>query len=239
MSDLIDYHGIKISLSGKLILDIDHLAVKAHQCTLVTGQNGSGKTTLFKIMSGLLRPDSIQVDYQGRQMNWKQAKPVLQRDIIYLHQQPYLFDASVADNVAYGLYRRGESKNSVQKKVFQALDWANLSHLAQRHAKHLSGGEKQRVALTRARILAPSLLLLDEPTASMDNEAKQQTAYLLQRLKEEGVCVVISSHESHTVDHLADHHLCIEHGKITALEPVKQSAKVTVLNHVKNTLSHD
>lgn len=234
MSGLIDYHGIKISLSGKLILDIDHLAVKARQCTLVTGQNGSGKTTLFKVMSGLLRPDSIQVNYQGLKMNWKQAKPFLQRDIIYLHQQPYLFDASVADNVAYGLYRTGESKTTVQNKVLQALDWANLSHLAQRHAKQLSGGEKQRVALTRARILSPKLLLLDEPTASMDNEAKQQTAQLLQRLKEEHVCVVISSHESHTVDHLADRHLHIDNGIITTIETVKKPAKVTVLSHVKN-----
>ena len=137
-----------------VIKGLDHVSLEIDQGSFIclSGPSGSGKTTLFKIMSGLLRPDSIQVDYQGRQMNWKQAKPVLQRDIIYLHQQPYLFDASVADNVAYGLYRRGESKNSVQKKVFQALDWANLSHLAQRHAKHLSGGEKQRVALTRARI---------------------------------------------------------------------------------------
>jgi len=234
MSDLITYKNLSISLSGKLVLDIDELSMPAHQCTLLTGKNGSGKTTLFKIMSGLLKPDSATIYYQGLEMSWKQAKPYIQKDIIYLHQQPYLFDASVADNIAYGLYRAGESKASAHTKVTQALDWANLSHLAHRSAKQLSGGEKQRVALTRARILSPRLLLLDEPTASMDTDAKQQTSLLLQRLKTEGISIMISSHETHTVEHIADRHLHIDSGKIKLLDNI-QPPKVTILNTSKNT----
>ncbi|HIF18254.1 MAG TPA: ABC transporter ATP-binding protein [Cycloclasticus sp.] len=233
MSSLINFSNITISLSGKSILNIDQLDVPAHQCTLLTGRNGSGKTTLFKIMAGLLKPNSAEVHYQGLEMTWKQAKPYIQKDIIYLHQQPYLFDASVADNIAYGLHRLGENKAAAHKKVMQALDWANLSHLAHRSAKQLSGGEKQRVALTRARILSPRLLLLDEPTASMDTDAKQQTSLLLQRLKSEGVSIMISSHETHTIDHIADRHLHIENGQINTLERAVHSNKVTVLNTPK------
>ncbi|HIG78511.1 MAG TPA: ABC transporter ATP-binding protein [Cycloclasticus sp.] len=233
MSSLISFKAITVSLSGKSILNIDQLDVLAHQCTLLTGRNGSGKTTLFKIMAGLLKPNSAEIHYQGLEMTWKQAKPYIQKDIIYLHQQPYLFDASVADNIAYGLHRLGENKASAHKKVMQALDWADLSHLAHRPAKQLSGGEKQRVALTRARILSPRLLLLDEPTASMDTDAKQQTSLLLQRLKSEGVSIIISSHETHTVDHIADRHLLLERGRIETLERPTHSNKVTVLNTSK------
>ena len=235
MSHLIEFEQIRIRLAGKPLLNIAKLSVPMHQCTLLTGRNGSGKTTLFKILSGLLKPDHIRVHYQGLSMNWRQAKPHIQRDVIYLHQQAYLFDASVADNIAYGLRRAGEKKAAAQRKVIQALDWADLTHLAHRPAKQLSGGEKQRVALTRARILAPRLLLLDEPTASMDGEAKQQTSLLLQRLKAEGVSIIISSHEAHTVENIADQHLYLDNGDI---RPLKQSAaheKVTVLNPIKHT----
>jgi len=234
MSTLIDYKNISLTLLGKPVLNIDHLTISTHQCTLLTGKNGSGKTTLFKVMSGLLKPNSADIHYQGLEMPWKQAKPYLQKDIIYLHQQPYLFDASVADNIAYGLYRSGESKASAHRKVMQALDWADLSHLAHRSAKQLSGGEKQRVAMTRARILSPRLLLLDEPTASMDSDAKQQTGLLLQRLKSEGVTIMISSHETHTVEHIADRHLHIKNGSIPI--HTSNSDKVTMINTAKKTL---
>ena len=234
MSNLIDYKNIAITLSGKSILNIDHLTVPSQQCTLLTGKNGSGKTTLFKIISGLLKPNSTSVHYQGLNMSWKQAKPYIQKDIIYLHQQPYLFDASVADNIAYGLYRRDESKASAHRKVMRALEWADLSHLAHRSAKLLSGGEKQRVALTRARILSPRLLLLDEPTASMDIDAKQQTGLLLQRLKFEGITIMISSHETHTVEHIADRHLHLENSTIKTLERPSSPNKITVLKTTHN-----
>lgn len=234
MSSLIDFKNVTISMSGKQVLDIDHLSVPAHQCIMLTGRNGSGKTTLFKIISGLLKPATANIEYQGLTLNWKQAKPYIQKDIIYLHQQPYLFDTSVADNIAYGLYRSGISKGEAHKKVMQALDWADLTHLAHRPAKQLSGGEKQRVALTRARILSPRLLLLDEPTASMDSDAKQQTSKLLQRLKSEGVSILVSSHEAHTIEHIADQHLLLENGRLTALTPAAKTNNVTMLNPTKN-----
>ena len=236
MSNLIDYKNISMALSGNTILKINHLAIPAHQCTLLTGKNGSGKTTLLKIMSGLLKPNSATIHYQGLVLSWKQAKPYIQKDIIYLHQQPYLFDASVADNIAYGLYRTGTTKAAAHHKVMQALDWADLTHLAHRSAKQLSGGEKQRVAVTRARILSPRLLLLDEPTASMDSDAKKQTSLLLQRLKSEGVSIMVSSHEMHTIEHIADRHLHLEHHDIKLIRHTPSSNKVTLLNTTKKKL---
>lgn len=234
MNRLIEYYDLRISLAGKSILNIKELTILAHQCTLLTGRNGSGKTTLLKIMSGLLKPDSANIHYQGLQLKWRQAKRYIQQDVIYLHQQPYLFDSSVANNIAYGLHRAGESKAMIHRKVSQALDWANLTHLAHRPAQQLSGGEKQRIALTRARILSPRLLLLDEPTASMDSDAKTQTGHLLQRLKAEGVSIMISSHEAHTVDHIADRHIQLIDGNIQTLNPSPSCDKVAVLKPAQN-----
>jgi tungstate transport system ATP-binding protein len=108
----------------------------------------------------------------------------------------------------------GMDRHTIREKVTEALNWAELEHLALRQAHTLSGGEKQRVALTRARILSPRLLLLDEPTSSMDRESKQQTNFMLRRLKSEGVACIISSHEAQTIQKIADRHLLLEDGKL-------------------------
>jgi len=229
VSNLIEFKNISITLANKAILDIAELSIPKQQCTLLTGRNGSGKTTLLKIISGLLQPDSVQVNYQGLVLNWAKAKPLIQRDVIYMHQQPYLFDSTVVDNIAYGLKRRGDSKHHVHQKVFEALDWAQLSHLAHRNALQLSGGEKQRVALSRARVLSPRLLLLDEPTASMDIDAKEQTTKLLKRLKDEGISLVVSSHEAHVMQHLADTHWLLDQGEITTIDQYSDHSNITML----------
>ena len=234
MSNLIAFNDLTIALANKPVLNIAELNIPKQQCTLLTGRNGSGKTTLLKIISGLLQPDTIQVSYQGLELTWAQAKPLIQRDVIYMHQQPYLFDSTVMNNIAYGLKRRGDGKHKVRQQVLEALDWAQLSHLAHRNALQLSGGEKQRVALSRARVLSPRLLLLDEPTASMDIDAKEQTTELLKRLKDEGVTLVVSSHEAHVIHHLADIHWLLEAGKITTVDHYPAYSNITTLNPHKN-----
>jgi tungstate transport system ATP-binding protein len=132
-----------------------------------------------------------------------------------LHQHPYLFDGSVFDNVAYGLRCRRVPSAEIQRIVSEALAWAGLSHLTQRHAQCLSGGERQRVALTRARVLSPRLLLLDEPTASMDKEAREQTYFLLRRLQHENLSIILTSHELHEDSRLSNHVLTLEHGRLS------------------------
>ncbi|MCK5430364.1 MAG: ABC transporter ATP-binding protein, partial [Anaerolineales bacterium] len=93
--------------------------------------------------------------------------------VIYLHQNPYLFDRSVTDNIAYGLRHRKCSIKDISRKVSEAMDWAGIGHLQLRNARELSGGERQRVAFARARILSPRVLLLDEPTTGVDPVTRQ------------------------------------------------------------------
>jgi molybdenum cofactor guanylyltransferase len=118
-----------------------------------------------------------------------------------------MFDRSVADNIAYGLRNKGLPAEQIRGKVEQALDWAGILHLAGRNARRLSGGEKQRVALTRARILAPRLLLLDEPMANMDLESREQTLGLIGRLKSDGIGAIVTSHEPYISEVIGDEHV--------------------------------
>ncbi len=117
-----------------------------------------------------------------------------------------MFDRSVAENVAYGLRKRGETKSEKDEKVHQALQWAGLSHLVDRNATQLSGGEKQRVALTRARVLSPSLLLLDEPFSNMDLSSRKKTITLIGKLKADGISTIVTSHEPEVARSIGDEH---------------------------------
>jgi len=199
---------------GRQLLDIEELSVNAGRCLLLTGPNGVGKTTLLKILSGLDPPDHAFVEYHGVRLPWPAARRRYRHDVIYLHQQAYLFDNTVFENVRYGLRRRGLEREEINTRIRRALEWAGLSHLAQRNARELSGGEKQRVALTRALVLQPRMLLLDEPFSGLDENARSRTGFLIQRIKSDNVAVVVTSHELQSVVGIADSHLELHDGQL-------------------------
>ena len=207
---------------GRPLLDIGELRIYPGQCLLLTGPNGAGKTTLLKILSGLEPPDKTTNDAHGKAMvhigdsrlPWHAARRKIFRDVIYLHQHAYLFDSSVFENIRYGLRHQRMQRNQVAERIHRALDWAGLSHLEQRNARELSGGEKQRVALTRALVLQPRVLMLDEPFSGLDENARNRTGLLIRRIKSEGVAVVVTSHELQPVLGIADSHLELRDGRL-------------------------
>jgi molybdenum cofactor guanylyltransferase len=202
-----EIRSLRKSVGGAHLLDIPSLSVAENVCIVLTGRNGAGKTTLLKILAGLEAPDCGEVRHQGVGTSWRSARPLLRRQAVYLHQDPYMFDRSVAENVAYGLRSQGLPAERIRDAVHQALAWAGILHLAERNAKRLSGGEKQRVAMTRARVLAPRLLLLDEPVANMDLESREQTLALIRRLKSDGISAIVTSHEPYISEVIGDEHL--------------------------------
>ena len=214
MKEIIRYNALRKTVHGNLLLDIESLAIHEQCCVALSGRNGAGKSTLMRIIAGLEAPDSVGVTYDGAAMPWRRACQQMRTHVIYLHQHPYLFDRSVTDNIAYGLRRQRLSIKDISRKVSAALDWAGIGHLQLRNARELSGGERQRVAFARARILSPRVLLLDEPTANMDSEAREQAHRMIKRLKEDGVSILLSTHEFHTVSHLCDAHLSLESGSL-------------------------
>lgn len=226
---LIVYNDLLKLHNGNRLLDIKQLVINRSETLLLTGANGSGKTTLLKILAGLKAPERCRVSCQQRTYSWKKARLPKRLPAIYLHQHPYLFDASVSDNIAYGLRRAGYKRNRTRQLTEEALAWSKLEHLADRNARQLSGGERQRIALARARILNPRLLLLDEPTSSMDQSACEQTFFLIRNLRQEGVSVVVTSHQIQQLRLLADRHLILENGKLHDVE--SNSSRVNPTPH--------
>ncbi len=211
---LFTFEGIRKSFSAQPLLDIDELSLRMGQSIILSGDNGAGKTTLMKIIAGLEKPDQARVTWEQQTVSWSTLRKTLIDRIVYLHQQPYLFNTTVEKNIEYGLRQHAVPAAERRRMVTEGLAWAGLTHLASRNARVLSIGEKQRVALTRAKVLEPRILLLDEPMASMDGAARQQTCGLLQTLRDGGVSIILCSHELDDVLDLGDRHLRLQHGKL-------------------------
>ena len=222
----IQFNGISKRYRRRTILDGIDIALHEHQCTLLCGANGAGKTTLLKIMAGLEKPDHGSLSTGLGETKWRRCRRALQEKVMYLHQHPYMFDASVRRNIGYALPRTSSSENRDQR-IIEALQWADLEDIASASATSLSGGEAQRVALARAWLRSPSILLLDEPTASMDQEARLRTHALLRQLKDDGMAIVITSHDALQFQQLADRQLLLNDGKITLVSKSEQPENVS------------
>ncbi len=211
---LLVFRGIEKTFAETNILRNVDISLYPGKCILLSGNNGSGKTTLLKIIAGLETPSRAEIEFSGKSHSWKSAIRSIRREIIYLHQQPYLLSGTVESNVSYGLRFTHLNRKQLRESVKEALEWAGLADVAKQQAKTLSGGVQQRVAFTRAWILKPKVLLLDEPMANMDIESREQACDLLKRMKSEGMSIVITSHDTNIIDGLIDIHFSLSDGKL-------------------------
>ncbi len=184
---------------------------------VLTGPNGSGKTTLLRIAAGLEPADRGSLSFRAQASALPAYPEAWRREIVYVHQQPYLFHTSIEKNLEYGLARRRVPPAERQTRVRDALEWAGLSDRRDVPPHKLSGGEKQRAALARARVLNPTLLLLDEPTANLDGVARKQVLELVTALCIDNHTVVVASHDPEIMRlailnrlHLADRRVKID-----------------------------
>lgn len=198
------------------ILSGTDLKVSSGHCSLLSGPNGAGKTTLLRICAGLEKPDRGLVNLGNGEHVWAHSRRSLLAKTVYLHQQPYMFDGSVIQNLTYALPRR-ISKSKREQLVNESLVWAELESIATSSAKTLSGGERQRVALARAWLRKPTVMLLDEPTANLDQESRQRTLQLLHSLKDQDIALLIASHDPKHFHSLTDTWLQLSAGRIKTL----------------------
>jgi tungstate transport system ATP-binding protein len=201
---------------------LSDIALKLHpgHCLLLSGPNGTGKTTLLRILAGLEKPDRCRIECGKGPLSWSRSRRMLHEQVLYLHQHPYMFDGSVRYNLAYAL-PRSVAKMRREELIDRAISWAGLAHLDETPAKHLSGGERQRVSLARAWLRQPRILLLDEPTANLDQEARQSTLQLLAPLKEAGISLLLASHDPRHFTSLVDSWLQLRDGKLLQAETVR------------------
>ena len=185
------------------------LRIQAGERVGLVGSNGSGKSTLLRTLHGLVRPSSgnVEVDATVRQA--------------MLFQRPYLLRASVLHNVALGLLLRGTPWGEAKAQAREALERVGLQSALQRNAKALSGGQQQRLALARAWACRPQVLLLDEPTASLDPTAKREVERLMDEFADSGMTLVFSSHNLGQVKRLASRVVYLEQGALLADLPTR------------------
>jgi len=215
MSALLSLGEAYKSYGGKPLLDVGALRLAAGDLIVLTGDNGSGKTTLLKMLAGLEPGERLRLRFDGLEASAPHYPRELRRAIVYVHQHPYLFNTSIADNIRYGLRLRDMPAPERERKVSAAIEWAGVGHLLHVSPKRLSGGEKQRVALARAKVLDPRVLLVDEPTASLDAQARAQVIELLRKTATGDNCVVVACHDRELIELSGARRWHLEGGRIS------------------------
>ena len=230
----INFTGIEKHFGKKQVLCDSELEIISGECILLCGNNGSGKTTILRIIAGLEVPDSGFVNTGLGKYSWKKCRQQLRRSVVYLHQQPYMFDGNVISNLKFSLQKKLGHKEC-RKRIESAIEWAGLESIAENSAKTLSGGERQRVAITRAWLREPKILLLDEPITNMDHDSRLRTTELLLNLKQQGVALVVSSHDPVHFETLTDSCLQLSEGR---LHGFSSSDNITPIHYKKQMGEH-
>jgi tungstate transport system ATP-binding protein len=193
--------GLRKSYDGRVVVDLEHLEVRAGEVLALVGPSGAGKSTLLRLLNFLEPPTAGTIVYRGRCFSDHSAPILVRREITTVFQRPSLLRGSIRRNVAYGLRLRGRRDDS---QVEQMLTHVGLGGLAKAEAQRLSGGEMQRVALARALVLRPAVLLLDEPTANLDPYNMALIENIVRRQNhEEGTTVVLVTHNVFQAKRLA------------------------------------
>ena len=200
--------------NGQTALWVDDLALVPATITGLIGPNGSGKSTLLGLLAFVNQASEGEIRYEGRP-----AQPFssdIRFQVSLLTQEPYLLKRSVFDNIAYGLKLRKET-DRIRQRVFAVMEGVGLlpENFCHRHWYELSGGEAQRVALAARLVLRPRVLLLDEPTASIDAESAQRIKEAALEARDRwGTTLVIASHDWQWLYEVCDSVLHLDGGRV-------------------------
>ncbi len=216
MTQLYSVKQLSFAYERENILDVNEFEISSNSVTAITGANGSGKTTLLNLFALLRLPTSGSLSFRS-QVVTKQNLTALRQDIGYVQQKPYLLNRSVYENVELGLKFRGIPASERAQTVRAILQKTDIMQLADRHAHTLSGGESQKVAIARALVLQPSVLILDEPFSHLDRRAVQFFEKFIHSLRHSiGVTIIFSSHDPIAAQLLSDNVYSVVHGRLIA-----------------------
>ena len=191
---LIQLENINKAFSGNAILDDLNIYVKENKFLTLLGPSGCGKTTTLRLIGGFETPDSGKILFDGKDIT---TLPPNERNLNTVFQKYALFShMSIAENIAFGLKISKRSKTYINDKIKYALKLVNLDGFETRTVDSLSGGQQQRIAIARAIVNEPKVLLLDEPLGALDLKLRQDMQYELIRLKNElGITFIYVTHD--------------------------------------------
>ncbi|HBA62579.1 MAG TPA: spermidine/putrescine ABC transporter ATP-binding protein [Lachnospiraceae bacterium] len=210
---LIDIVNVSKSFDDNLVLDELNLYIRENEFLTLLGPSGCGKTTLLRILGGFETPDKGRVIFEGQDItnlapNKRQLNTVFQKYALFTHM-------TIADNIAFGLKIKGKSKAYINDKIKYALKLVNLDGYENRSVDSLSGGQQQRIAIARAIVNEPKVLLLDEPLGALDLKLRQDMQYELIRLKNElGITFIYVTHDQEEALTMSDTIVVMNQGYI-------------------------
>lgn len=210
---LIDLQHITKSYDDNTVLDDMNLYIRENEFLTLLGPSGCGKTTTLRIIGGFEKPDQGIVYFNGRDItnlppNKRQLNTVFQKYALFPHM-------TIAENIAFGLKIKGKTKSYIDDKIKYALKLVNLDGFESRMPDSLSGGQQQRIAIARAIVNEPKLLLLDEPLGALDLKLRQDMQYELIRLKNElGITFIYVTHDQEEALTMSDTIVVMNQGYI-------------------------
>ena len=218
---LIDLVNISKSFDGTMVLDDLSLSVKENTFVTLLGPSGCGKTTTLRIIGGFETADKGQVIFDGQDIgkippNKRQLNTVFQKYALFPHM-------NIAENIAFGLKIKNKPKAYIDDKIKYALKLVNLDGFEKRSVDSLSGGQQQRIAIARAIVNEPKVLLLDEPLGALDLKLRQDMQYELIRLKNElGITFIYVTHDQEEALTMSDIIVVMNQGYIQQMGTPEQ-----------------
>ncbi len=228
---VLDCKEIGKRFGGVKALDDVHFSVPPKVIHALIGPNGSGKTTLLNVISGLYVPDHGQILAEGEDIvRWAPHRIAKEKKVARTYQNIRLFsDLSVLENVLVGYHvhmttnlltcilrsgRERNQENEARKYAQSCLEYVGIFHLAKRLAKELSYGDRRRVDIARALMLKPQILLLDEPTAGLNQPEIEHLTHLLVDFKAKGMTLVIVEHNMRLIMAISDYITVLNFGRV-------------------------
>jgi len=205
--------GVSLQGGGRLLLDDITLSIEGGLRTAILGPNGAGKSLLLRVCHGLVPPSAGRVRWLGPDAGEARRRQAM------VFQDPVMLRRSVRANVAYGLRLRGVGRAARKARIDEMLERTGLTDLARRPATVLSGGEQQRLALARAWALAPEILFLDEPTASLDPGATAAVETVIEAMHRAGCKIVLTTHDLGQARRMADEVIFLHRGRVAEHAP--------------------
>lgn len=183
------------------------LKVERGEMIALLGKNGAGKSTLFLHLNGIYQPDEGKVFIDGEELKYDKKSLLKFRQkvgIVFQNPDDQIFAPTVEEDVAFGPLNLGLSMEEVQDRVTEVLERVGMSGYEKTAPHHLSGGQKKRVAIAGILAMKPEIMVLDEPTAGLDPQGVEDLSKLLDELNEEGITIIISTHEVDLVPNYAN-----------------------------------
>ena len=195
------------------------LKVERGEMVALLGKNGAGKSTLFLHLNGIYQPDDGQVFIDGEELKYDKKSLLKFRQkvgIVFQNPDDQIFAPTVEEDVAFGPLNLGLSMEEVQDRVDEALARVGMNGFEKTAPHHLSGGQKKRVAIAGILAMKPEVMVLDEPTAGLDPQGVVDLSKLLNELNDEGITIIISTHEVDLVPNYANRVFVLVDGLLIA-----------------------